>query len=62
MAKGNVESKHGYFPEHLDMGTVRIKEDKDTEEEGNQRRVNMMKEHTGKEKKMSRRPNYSLGL
>ena len=34
MAIGNVELMHECFPKHLRMGTVRMKYDKETEEEG----------------------------
>ena len=31
---------HEYFPKHLRMGTARMKQDKETEEEGKMRRMN----------------------
>ena len=39
MATGNDERMNECFPELLRMGTARMKHDKDTEEEGNKRRV-----------------------
>ena len=39
MVLENVELMHEYFPKHLYMGTVRLKKDKETEEEGKQKRV-----------------------
>ena len=40
MTVENVELMHECFPKHLRMGTARMKEDKDTEEEGHKRTVN----------------------
>ena len=39
MAKENVEYMQGYSPERLPLGTVRQKEDQETEEDGKQKRV-----------------------
>ena len=44
MAMGNVELAHEFSPEHLHMGIARMKQDKETEEEGKKSRVNIMKE------------------
>ena len=36
-----MELSHKCSPEHLSMGRARMKKDKDTEEEGKKRRVNI---------------------
>ena len=41
MATGNEELTQESFPKHWRMGTVRMKQDKDAEEEGKARRDNM---------------------
>ena len=41
MAIGNVELMHECSPEHLGMGTVRSDINKETQEEGKQKRVQM---------------------
>ena len=38
----NVELKQECFPKHLRMGTARVKEGKETEEEGKQERVQIV--------------------
>ena len=37
MTIGNVELMHEYFPKHSRIETARMKEDKETEEEGKQK-------------------------
>ena len=44
MAIGISELTHECSPEHLRMGTERMKYDKETEEEGKKRGVNILKE------------------
>ena len=41
MAIGNWEFMHECFPKHSRMGTARMKKDKETDEEGKKRGVNM---------------------
>ena len=48
---GNVEVMHKCFPNHLRMGTTTIEWDKDTEENGMKRGVNMARSTGGREKK-----------
>ena len=47
MAIGNVELVHESFPKHLRMGKVRKQYNKDTQEEGKQKRVNMGRSKAG---------------
>ena len=44
MAEGNVKLVLECSPEHLSMGTARMKKDKETEEECKKNRVNIWKE------------------
>ena len=41
MAIENVELMHECFPKHFRMGTARIKEHNETDEDGKQKRVKM---------------------
>ena len=43
MAIGNGELMHQYFPKHWRMGTARMKEDNETDEDGKKRGVSMEK-------------------
>ena len=52
---------HECFLKHSRMGTARMNNPKESEEEGKQIRVNMERSKVGKKKKIHR-PNYSLGL
>ena len=47
MAIENVKLMHECFSEHLPMGIARIENDKNTEEEGKTRRVNMERSTAG---------------
>ena len=51
MAVANVEQTGECSPEHLNMGTARMKLDKETDEEGKKRRVNMERSTAGTKKK-----------
>ena len=44
------------------MGSAIIKQDKMTEEEGKQKRVNMERRKVGTKERRHNRPNYSSGL
>ena len=50
MAVGNGELMHECFPKHSFMGTARMKQDKETDEDGKKRGVNMEKSKAGKKK------------
>ena len=51
MAKGNVDLLHRCSPEHLRMGTARLKNDKETEEKGNQKKCETGKKYSEHENK-----------
>ena len=51
MAIGNRELMQECFPEHSRMGTVRMKKDKETDEEGKQRGVSMERSKAGKKER-----------
>ena len=53
----NLELIHECFPKHLGMGTAIIKKDKETEEEGKKRGVNICKYVKCSRKQNSHRPN-----
>ena len=57
MALGNGELAHECFHKHFRKGTTRMKLDKETEEEGKKRGVNIWKD--SRHGKKSSRPNYS---
>ena len=50
MAIGNGELMHECFHKHSGMGTVRMKEDKETDEEGKKRGVSMERSNVKKER------------
>ena len=50
MAIGNEELKQECFPEHMRMGTSRMKEDLEIEDEGKKRSVNMERSTAGRKK------------
>ena len=59
MATGNVELVHACFPKHSRMGTARMNEDKETDEEGKKRCLSMERSKGGtKEKKIPGGLNY----
>ena len=53
MAIENGELMHECFPKHLRMGTARLKQDNETEEESRKRRMNVERstKYSGHEKK-----------
>ena len=53
MVISNVELMHECFPKHSNMGTVRIKKDKETQEEGIRREAWVWKLASGHWKKKS---------
>ena len=53
MAIGYVELMHVCFPKHSGMGTARMKQDKDTDEEGKKRGVSMDISKAGTKEKRS---------
>lgn len=61
MATENVELAHKYFPQHLNMGTARLIQDKETDEEGKKKRKYGTKQSRHKREK-SRCPSYSYLL
>ena len=62
VAIGTVELMHGCFPAHVRMGTARLIKDKEINEDGKKRRVNMEWSTAGKKIKKYRRPNGNSGL
>ena len=50
MAIGNVKLMHECFSKRLRMGTVRMKQDKETEEEGKKRKANMIRSNASTKK------------
>ena len=44
---------HECFPKHLRMGTARMKQDKETEEKGKKRDVNLERSKAARKKKRS---------
>ena len=48
MAVGNWELMHKCFPKHSCMGTARMKQDKETDEDGKKRGVSMERSKAGK--------------
>ena len=52
MAIGNGELLHECFPKHLRMGTARMKQDKETEEEGKKGGVSIERSKAGTKKKV----------
>ena len=53
MAIGNGELVYECFPKHSRMGTARMKQDKETDEEGKKRGVSMARRKAGTKKKLS---------
>ena len=51
MAIGNGELMHECFPKHSPMGTARMKEDKETYEEGKKRGASMERSKAGTKEK-----------
>ena len=51
MAIGHGELMHDCFPKHSCMGTARIKEDKETDEDDEKRSVSMERSKVGRNKK-----------
>ena len=47
MAIEKMELKHARFPKHFHMGATRLKEDKQTEKVGKQKRVKMERRKVG---------------
>ena len=55
MAIGNWELMHECFPKHSRMGTVRMKQEKETDKEGKKRGMSVERSKAGTKKK-SRQP------
>ena len=51
MVIGNVELMYKCFPKHSRMLTARMKEDKETDKEGKERRVSMERSKAGTKKR-----------
>ena len=59
MAIGNGELMHECFPKHLRMGTARIKQDKETDEDGKKRGVRMERGKADTKKSPDGQPNQN---